>query len=266
MSATTRLAWPRSSLPFWRATSGGRPGGSWPWQPRAVAIMNRPPPRRAIETSSTPTAPVPSGPANKSRPSTPRRWWPWRTLVIELVRPTQGPSSGRQESPPRPASATYRAPWRRSRPRGLLSRSATTVTPRWWPALAFAADPASRSSLALLVMNDGRAVRSWPVAGFVRPSSSAVATTGARRRLERRTARSDTRPRWARARAPGLASRPATPARTVPAQDRDTPSSRPASQAITRITGSDSTRFQPAERLKDRRSSAGRRSRGRWPR
>jgi hypothetical protein len=42
------------------------------------------------------------------------------------------------------------------------------------------------------------------------------------------------------------ASHPANPATTVPTHDRDTPSSRPASQAIARITGSDSTRFQPS--------------------
>src|SRR4029453_11906668 len=180
MSATTRLAWPRRSLPFWRTISGGRPGGSWSWQPRAVAIMNRPPPRRAIETSSTPTAPAPAGPATESSPLTIRRWCPCLTLVTELVSPTQGPSSGSRQGPPVPASATYRAPWRRSRPRGLLSRSATTVTPLWWPDLALAADPAPLSSLALLAMNDDPVARSdWPVAGLVRPSSSTVAATGA---------------------------------------------------------------------------------------
>jgi hypothetical protein len=74
MSATTRLAWPRSSLPFWRRTSAGSPGGICSGQPAAVAIMNRPPPRRATDTSSTPTAKVPSGPAADSSPVTIRRW------------------------------------------------------------------------------------------------------------------------------------------------------------------------------------------------
>ena len=102
---------------------------------------------------------------------------------MELVSPTQVWSSGvspMQVAPPRPASATYGLPWRRSRPRGLLSRSATTVTPPWWPDLDVAADPAAWSSLALLAMNDDPVARSDPpVAGLVRPSSSTVAATGA---------------------------------------------------------------------------------------